>query len=410
MKFPKTAMNEKAIASGLEMYEADDVAFNRVWASTHKLHDAVLKAAMQFTEKNYFFKTGFPSCSRIEADVVSMVGDLFGHEEAAGSVTPGGTMSNIHAVLAARQYARKHRPEITKPNIVACETTHVSVDKGCILMDIDLKRTECTPDFKMHPATVEAAIDENTIGIFCTAGTSNHGMIDPVAELGQIAQKHNIFLHVDACLGGFVIPFAKKLGYPNLPDAFDFRVPGVSSMSIDPHKLGLAAYPTSVQIYRTQELFEGQGFDMRDWTGGHYPSPGIEGSHSGSGIASAWAAINLIGEAGYLEVVDSVMRGTQKLLNAVRQIDGLQPAVEPQINIVPVASATDDVSAYSVAEALNRMGWVAIGRMRKPKCFRMVVMPHHEEILDEFIGDMETAVGQVRRGEVSAPDDLPIYK
>lgn len=410
MKFPTRGMKAAAISPALREYELDDAPFNRVWASTHRLHDAVRDASVQFTEKNYFFKTAFPSPSKLEAEVVSMVGDLLGHEGAVGSVTPGGTMSNILAVLAARGNARKHRPEIKQPNIVGSMTMHPSVDKGGILMDIDIVRTAPTVDYKADPAMIEAAIDANTIAIFCTAGTSNHGQIDPVAELGEIAAKHKVFFHVDACLGGFVIPFAKKLGYPGLPDAWDFRVPSVSSISIDPHKLGLAAYPSSVQLYRTRELLEYQGFNLTNWTGGNYPSPGIEGSHSGAGIASAWAAIHLLGEEGYLELIDQVLRATRTLIEGVRRIEGLDIAVEPQINVVAVASTSDRVSAYAVAEALNRMGWRGIGRMRLPKCFRMVVMPHHEEILDEFLGDMATAVKQVERGEVTAPEDTPIYK
>ena len=212
------------------------------------------------------------------------------------------------------------------------------------------------------------------------------------------------FLPVDACLGGFIIPFAKKLGYP-LPEAWDFQVKAVSSISIDPHKLGLAAYPAGLQLYRTEELFRLQGFNMTNWVGGDYRSPAIEGSHSGSGIASAWTALNLLGEEGYLKVVDKVMKNTQALITGVRKVRGLDIAVEPEINIVPVISTTNRIGVSSIAEGMDRLGWKGIGRMRNPECLRFVVMPHHEEVIPEFLNNLEKVTRQVERGTT---EDEPI--
>ena len=397
MQFPVKGRNEREVTAALEKFESDDAPLERLWASTHYLDEAVVDAAVQFMAKNCFFHSAFPSCARLEGEVVAMVGDLLGHPDAAGSVTPGGTMSNILAVLAAREHARKNRPEVIQPNIVAAETAHPSVEKGGILTGVEIVRTSLDESFKADPRAIDAAIDENTIAIFCTAGTPTHGQIDPIADLGQIAEKHELFLHVDACLGGFLIPFARKLGYPLADAGWDFRVRAVSSMSIDPHKLGLAAYPTSVQLYRTEELFHCQSFNVTNWTGEDYASPGIEGSHSGAGIASAWTVFNLLGEEGYLKVVDRVMKNTQALLAGVREVRGLGIAVEPETNVIPISSPSNAIDLQAVAAGLTRLGWKGVAWMRKPNCLRLLVMPHHEEIIAEFLRDLETVTRQVER-------------
>ena len=408
MRFPATGIAPDQIENALKEYEVNDVPFERVFASTHHLDDVVEAASVRFMEKNYFFKQAFPSCAKLEEEVVSMVGALHGLEQAVGSVTPGGTMSNIHAVLAAREYARKQRPGISEPNIVACETAHPSVDKGGLLMNVKIVKTPSI-ELAADPAAIETAIDANTIGIFCTAGTANHGVIDPVDELGKVAERHgDMFLHVDACLGGFIIPFAEKLGYTTYSGGWDFSVPAVSSMAVDPHKMGMAAYPTSVQMYRTPELYASQHFYLTNWTGGDYASPGIEGSHSGAGIASAWAAIKFYGQEGYMKLIDTAMKTTHRLHAGVRQIDGLDIVGDPKINVVPVISTSPAFTSYAVAEAMNRKGWLGIGRMRKPRCFRIVIMPHHAAIVDEFLGDLQAAARQAESGQVTAPD-APIY-
>jgi glutamate/tyrosine decarboxylase-like PLP-dependent enzyme len=244
-----------------------------------------------------------PSATRYEGEVLAMALDLFNagavtDGEPAGLVTSGGTGSICHAVLAYREKAAQHRG-VTRPNFIKPETGHPAFDKACHLFGIELRRAPVDPVTTLVDVDwVRANIDDQTIGMMGSACNYGYGTIDPIEQLSDLALEKGIPLHVDGCLGGFILPFGQELGYPNIP-VFDFRLPGVTSISADTHKYGYAFKGTSTVLFRDKSWRNAQYFFLTDWTGGKYCSPGMDGSRSGGLLAATWAAMVQLGREGY---------------------------------------------------------------------------------------------------------------
>jgi len=219
-----------------------------------------------------------------------------------------------------------------------------------------------------------------------------HGVVDPIRELAAIAQEHGLLFHTDSCVGGFMLPFVRKLGYP-VPD-FDFSVPGVTSMSADLHKFGYAAKPASVILYRTPELRRCQMFVYIDWPGGIYPSPTMTGSRAGGPVAAAWALMNYLGEEGYLHITDTVMKTAKYLQEGIKAIPGLTVLGDPEMSVFAIASRKMDVN--EIADELELRGW-HLDRQHFPACLHMTVNYMHAAVADEFLSDLAAAAGVVRK-------------
>ena len=355
----------------------------------------------------------WPSATKFEAEVVSMAAEMLGAEEAraldagrpvVGTVTSGGTESILLAMKTYRDWARERR-DVTEPNVVAPTTAHVAFDKAAQYFGIDLRRVPVGADLRGDVAAMEAAMDRDTIALVGSAPTFPHGVIDPIEPLADLARHRGIGMHTDACLGGFVLPFARTLGCP-VP-GFDFRVPGVTSMSADTHKFGYAAKGTSVVLYRGRKLRSFQYFTATEWPGGLYFSPTLAGSRPGALSAAAWAALVSTGERGYLDATERILKAAATIREGIARTPGLFVLGDP-LWIVAFGSKTLDV--YKVLDLMSKRGWNLNG-LHKPAAVHICVTLRVAQpgVPERFVEDLRDAVRQVRADPKLKGTMAPVY-
>lgn len=362
--------------------------FGLVFHATDELEHALQAAHDRYLWHNALNPDAFPSMRRMQADVVSIAAGLFhGDEEAAGFMTSGGTESILLAVQAARVRALRER-DIRNPNIVLPRSAHAAFDKACEYFGVQARRTQVRDDYRADLDALAAAIDDDTALVVGSAPQYPQGVIDPIPEIATLAAERAISCHVDACMGGFVLPFLERLGHA-LP-AWDFRVPGVTSISADIHKYGYVPKGASVLIHRTKELRNDQTFVTDAWLGGVYGSSGVLGTKAGGPIAAAWASLQLLGEDGFCEQSARASRARELLVTGVSEIDGLRVLGEPELTMAAIAG--DGVDVFAVHEILDRRGW-HLDRQSPPDAIHATCMPVHETVMDDFIIDLRAAVG-----------------
>jgi glutamate/tyrosine decarboxylase-like PLP-dependent enzyme len=322
---------------------------------------------------------------------------LNGGPDAAGSLTSGGTESILMTVKTARDKARADHPEITSPVIVIPESAHPAFRKAAHYLSVKIVIAPVRPDKRADVNAMRKAITPDTILMVGSAPCFPHGVIDPIAEIGQLAIEYNIPFHVDACLGGMLLPFAEKLGYPIPP--FDFRVPGVTSISADIHKYGYSLKGASVIIYADHELRKHQFFVYTDWSGGLYGSPTLLGTRCGGPIAAAWASIMHIGYDGYLKKAKDVMETSRKLQEGVNAIPGLSVVSNPDLSVFAFTSSTLDI--FEVGDALTAQGWY-LDRIQFPNCLHVTVSNHNVSQSDNFLMAVRQAVEIVTHNKLGS--------
>jgi sphinganine-1-phosphate aldolase len=369
----------------------------RVWSLVYHADDEatdLLKEAYSlFFSENGLNPMAFPSLRQFETEVVAMTAGLLGgDDETAGSMTAGGTESILMAVKTARDWARAERPAVTAPEMILPQTAHPAFHKAGHYFDVKPVVTPIGPDLRADAAAARAAITPNTILVVGSAPAYPFGVVDPITELAGLAQEHGLLCHSDACVGGFMLPFVRKLGYP-VPE-FDLSVPGVTSISADLHKYGYAAKGASVILYRNHELRRHQFHVYTDWPGGIYASPGMAGTRPGGPIAAAWAILNYLGEEGYLALTDTVMKTAQELQDGVRAIPGLRILGEPVMSIMAIGS--DKLNLFEIGDEMALRGW-ALDRQQFPASLHVTVTPAHAQMADQFMTDLEQVVEMVRR-------------
>lgn len=358
-------------------------------------HEELMKRANElFISTNGLNPMAFKSLKQMDADVVSMTASMLnGPPEAVGTMTSGGTESILLACLAARERARAKKPWITSPEIVAPETIHVAFDKAAHLFGLKIRYAPIDDDCRVNVKKLKGLVNRNTVLIAASAPQYPHGVVDPISEIGAFAQKKKIPFHVDACVGGFILPWLERLGHP-VP-VFDFRVPGVTSMSADVHKYGFAAKGASVVLYRSMEYLKHQFFVSTDWPGGIYISATLPGTRPGGPIAGAWAAMRAMGERGYMQHAKRALATAEKLRKGLNAIDGLRVLGLPHATIVTYCSTDPKVSIFAVADQLQAKGWT-IDRQQRPDSIHCTVMSNHEGIIDAYLEDVQEAVDHVR--------------
>ena len=306
---PERGVADDALLELLAGYKAQDEArWNRGQLSGAVYHgeddhlDTLNQAAGMFSVSNPLHSSTWPSVSKFEAEVIAMTASMLngGDEGVVGCMTSGGTESILMAAKTHRQWGEREKG-ITSPEVVCAGSAHAAIYKAADILRLTLIEVPIDPvSCEMDVAAAAAAITPNTVMIYSSAPNYPQGVIDPIAQLSELALRHGVGLHVDCCLGGFVLPFARKLR-GNIPP-FDFALPGVTSMSADTHKYGYATKGTSVVLYRSKELRKHQYFTFPRWQGGNYGTPSTAGSRPGTLSAAAWAAMMRLGEEGYLEV------------------------------------------------------------------------------------------------------------
>ncbi len=398
--FPPKGRSKKEILADMRAARDHDIkweqgrVFGLVYHISDEIDDLLKEAFTMFFAENGLNPTAFPSLRKFETEVVAMTAALLGGDPSivCGNITTGGTESLLMSVKTARDWARANRPEIRQPEMVLPVTAHPAFDKAAEYFGVRAVHVPVREDFRADVEAMRAAVTANTILMAGSAPSYPHGVIDPIAELAALAQERGLLFHTDACVGGFMLPFVRKLGHP-VPD-FDFSVPGVSSMSADLHKFGYAAKPASVILYRTAELRRHQMFVYTDWPGGIYPSPTMSGSRAGGPVAAAWALMNFLGETGYLHITEVTMQAVNKIQEGIHAIPGLKILSDPEMSVFAIASDKFDI--YEVADELELRGW-HLDRQHRPPSLHMTVNYVHAAVADEFLADLAACTATVRQ-------------
>ena len=375
----KDGADEAEIFAELALWKRRDVPYARVLSSMCTApHPVAVKAHEQFVRANLGDPRLFPGTAEIERVCVAMIGDLLHLPAAPGYVTTGGTESNIQALRAAVQ--RKGHVDRAKANIVVPDSAHYSFKKASQLLGVKLRRAPLDEGLRADPAGMAALVDEDTIALVAVAGTTEFGQVDPVDEIGRIAEEKDVFFHVDAAFGGFVIPFL-----PGCQPPFDFAVPGVSSIAIDPHKMGLSTIPSGGLLYRNAGLMQPLEISAQYLTSQVQTS--LVGTRSGAAAAATYAVMRYLGRDGYRNVVARCMANTALLVDLLGDF-GLEPVIDPVMNIA--AFTAPDPQA--IRRRLCDYNWYVSTTVR-PCALRMVVMPHvTEEVVRAFAADLKQVV------------------
>ena len=355
------------------------------------------EAYRMFGTENALNPSLFTSLKKFENEIVQMVtGLLNGGAEAAGSFTSGGTESILMAIKTARDKARADHPDI-HPEIIVPESAHPAFQKAAHYLDVNVVISPVRPDKRADTDAMRKAVTSNTILLVGSAPCFPHGVIDPIWEIGKIAVDKNILFHVDACMGGMLIPFVEELGYP-VPE-FDFRVPGVTSISADIHKYGYSPKGASVIIYADHALRKFQFFVHTDWSGGLYGSPTFLGSRSGGHVAAAWATLLSLGREAYLKMAKDAMETSRKLQDGINSIEGLRVISNPDLTIFSFTSDTIDI--FEVGDAMSGKIWF-IDRIQFPNALHVTIAHHNMVQADNFLSDLKQAVGKVKERKLGS--------
>lgn len=376
-----------------------DVAWRdgRSPAFVHFAGDDVLEvskeAYLMYFSENGLGLRAFGSLAKFESEVVQMgLSLLGGGETTRGAMTTGGTESIFLAVKAARDAALAARPRAGTPQIVLAHSAHPAFDKAAHFLGLRTTRTPLRADFTADPAAFEAAITNDTVMIVGSAPAYPHGVVDPIPELAALALRHGVWMHVDACVGGYFAPFARQLGV-DLP-GFDFSVPGVTSISADLHKYGYAAKGASTLFFADEASFKHMAYRFDNWPRGAYATNTLVGTRAGGAIASAWAVMNYLGEAGYRRVTQRVLATRRALEVGVRRL-GLQVLGAPNLCIVAYGSPEHDIAA--IGQGLLRRGWLT-GYVTNPNGIHLMLNLTHEPVVSRYLGDLGEAIAEAQEG------------
>lgn len=351
--------------------------------------DALLADANQlYLYENALNPLRFPSLREMEVEVVSMTrGLLHAPEDAGGCMTSGGTESIVMAVKAARERARAERG-VTAPQLLAPVTAHPAFAKAAHYLGLEHVQVPIGPDLRADVAAAERLLSDRTALVVGSAPNYPFGTVDPIPELAGLAAERGISFHTDACLGGFLLPFYERLGEPVPP--FDFRVPGVSTMSADVHKYGYSTKGASVVLHRDKEhLKRHQTFVYDRWPGGLYLSFAMAGARPAGPIAAAWAVLRHLGEEGYLALARRILDATRRIRAGIEALPPLRVVGEPVMGVF--AFAGDGLDVFAVGDAMDDRGW-CLDRQKGPDALHMMLSPAHADVVDEFLADLARAV------------------
>lgn len=380
------------------VYNGDDAHIdfmNRVYA----LH----------SQSNPLHADVWPSTTKFEAEIVAMTASMLGMDagmspEICGTVTSGGTESILLAMKTYRDWARETKG-ITAPEMIVPTTAHAAFDKAAQYFGIKMIRIPVAPDFRADVAATRQAITPGTIVLVGSAPPFPHGIVDPIEELSDLAQEHAIGFHTDGCLGGFLLPWAEKLGYPVPP--FDFRLPGVTSISADTHKYGYAPKGTSVLLYRNPQLRHYQYYLTTDWPGGLYFSPTLAGSRPGALSAACWAAMVTMGEKGYLRAAQSILETAAKIKQGIREISEIEIIGDP---LFVIAFKSEILDIFQIMEYMTGKNW-GLNGLHSPAAVHLCVTLRHTQagVAERFIADLKEAVAYVKEHPDAPAGVGPVY-
>jgi len=398
VQLPKRGVPRDELFAEMRARKARDADWRggRTWSLIYPAGedvDAVLREANNlYLFENALNPFRFPSLRHMESDVVSMTaGLLHGGDESGGCLTSGGTESILLAVKTARDRAREERG-VTQPEMVVPLSAHPAFAKAGKYFGVEMKQIPLRPDLRADVEAAAALINDHTVLVAGSAPNYPHGVIDPIPELAALAVARNISFHTDACVGGFLLPFIEPLGYRMPP--FDFRVPGVTTISADVHKYGYCTKGASVLAHRSKDTVRYQAFLYDQWPGGIYGSLAMAGTRPAAPIAAAWAVMNYLGEDGYRRLAAIVMETTRQLRDGIAVIPELHIWGDPDASLM--AFGSDDVDIMAVGDVMDERGW-HLDRQQNPAALHLMVTPNHATVVAPFLADLRDAAAKPGR-------------
>ncbi len=416
LTFPTTADSRENIFEALKALKKDDIPWKsgKVMAYIYKTipeaHALSDEAYNLYLTENGLDPTQFPSLLILEREVVAMVADLLqGGTEAVGNCTSGGTESVILAVKTARDRARKLYPQITEPEIIIPETAHPCFHKAGHYLNVKVKMTPVDPvTFKANVQAMEAAITDQTIMIAGSTPSYTHGVIDDIEAIAALAQSRGLLCHVDACVGGMFLPFAKMLGYP-IPN-FDFSVPGVTSMSCDLHKYGYVPKGCSTILYKNKDLRQYQMFSCSAWPGYTIVNPTVLSSKTGAPMAAAWSTFKFLGVDGYKTAVKDCMDARDVVLDVLKEIPELDLLGFPEMSMIAFNSNSEALSVFELAERMKMKGWHIQAQLKSSVCdagIHLSISHFNAEHMPALMAALKESVEELKAEAASkAPDPI----
>lgn len=403
--FPEQGLAPSALFVQMEEARRTDVDWKRgrLGLYVHYAGEDVLAVAkeayMRFFSENALGPKAFPSLKRFEDDVVAWTASILqGGSDTSGVVTSGGTESIFLAMKTARDWARAERPAIAGvPEVVAPISAHPAFDKSAHYLGLRVRRVPLRDDFRADVDAMARAVSPATIMVVGSAPAFPHGVIDPIPPLAALARERGLWMHVDACVGGFLAPFARRIGYPIPP--FDLSVEGVSSMSADLHKYGFTAKGASVMLLADAAMRRHLVFEFDGWPRGRYASPTFAGTRPGGAIAAAWAVMRYLGVEGYSRLARAIMGARDRLVAGIEAIEGLHVVGRPDLSVFGFSGRGLDM--FAVAEQMTARGWFVSTMSEPPGIHLGMPTMAHVDHVDEYLADLAAAVAAVRAGGLS---------
>jgi glutamate/tyrosine decarboxylase-like PLP-dependent enzyme len=402
MELPQHGIPREEVLARLEGLRTQDAdwrtghTFSLVYFAGDDVLSLAKEAFGRFFSENALNPMAFPSLRRMETDVVSMVARLLSHPGAAGALTSGGTESILLAVKSSRDQARATRG-VTRPNFVLPVSAHPAFVKAAKYFDVEPRFVPLGPDLRADVAAARALCDDQTVLVVGSAPCWPFGVIDPIEELAALAQEKGLLCHVDACVGGLMLPFAERLGHRSpagkLLPPFDFRVPGVTSMSADLHKYGWTAKGASCLLWRSRELRQHQFLVHADWPGGLFGSPSMLGTRAGGPIAAAWTVMQFLGMDGYLKLAETTLGTARALLAGIAAIPNLVVLGDPAISVFAVGG--DGLDVYQVGDKLTERGFF-LDCQQRPPSIHFAVTPAHAPHVQAILSAIGESAAEVR--------------
>lgn len=383
------------MASGVNYYPSDDVV------------DVAREAFMKFFSTNALYRGYFPGIANFEDEIIDFAADLFHGPSAVGSITSGGSESILMAVKSARDRASTERPRVERPEMIVPASAHPAFWKAAHYFGLRPRKVSLDSEHQIDLAEYENSITENTILMVGSAPSLTLGMVDPIPEMAGWAAQRDISFHVDACVGGWFLPFAEDEGaeFPT----FDFRTPGVTSISADLHKFGYGAKGASVVMSRDPEIFQYQGFSFGapernpDW----YVTPSMTGTRPGGAIAAAWAVLRYLGRDGYRKAARDSLAFIQRLQRGIEDIDGLRVMGSPDMTLFAFTSDIHDV--FAIAEGMTGRGWLVSRDTWPVPCIRFMQSLGHAPAVEPYLADLREVVELVAQGSIESSSSRADY-
>jgi len=412
-RLPRSGLSREELSARLEEAVADELPWReRLAAGTNYLAgedvtEVAKEAYLRFFSTNALLPSTFPGLARFEREVVDYAAGLFHGPAAVGSITSGGSESILMGVKSARDRARMVHPGIRTPRMVVPESAHPAFWKAAHYFGLELVGVPLDGALQIDLDAYRRAIDDQTVLLVASAPSLTLGMVDPIETIGPWALERDINLHVDACVGGFFLPFAEMLGEP-IP-TFDFRVPGVATISADLHKFGYAAKGASLIMSRDEEVFSHQAFRFGgpgrpdDW----YVTPSMTGTRPGGAVAAAWAVMTYLGEEGYLRVVGDTLAYLRRWWAGIEAIEGLHVMGRPAMSVFGYTSETLDI--HAIADGLEARGWLVFRDTHPVASIRFMQSAGHEPFVDGYLADLREVADLVRSGELTSAGGRATY-